>query len=360
MTTNRFLLIIPDISGFTEFVNTTEINHSQHIISELLELLIDSNELGMTVSEVEGDAILFFKKDPYPELNQIISQARTMFINFHNHLKKYESQRICNCGACSTAYKLSLKMIAHSGELGFIKVKGFQKPHGHNVILVHRLLKNNIENDEYLLLTEPLFEGWKNPELNGIAEWVEFKDGASTYEDLAKVDYKSISLSPLHRYVEEPAPVAIFSMMDKPLVGEIMINRPIEEVFEMVCNFENRLLWYKGIDHLVFKKNRVNRIGSTHQCLIGKNKLEFETVTGNFDPNSKVYGERTMQAPLAKEVVFYYILNEEGKSTRLRFECHYETQPPLQGLKSALFQLTFRRRIPRQLWSLKEACEKER
>ncbi|MGD9329449.1 MAG: hypothetical protein PVH48_10815, partial [Cyclobacteriaceae bacterium] len=30
------LILIPDISGFTEFVNNTEITHSQHIISEYL------------------------------------------------------------------------------------------------------------------------------------------------------------------------------------------------------------------------------------------------------------------------------------------------------------------------------------
>ena len=32
------LLYIPDISGFTEFVHQTEIEHSRHIVSELLEL----------------------------------------------------------------------------------------------------------------------------------------------------------------------------------------------------------------------------------------------------------------------------------------------------------------------------------
>jgi hypothetical protein len=44
------LLFIPDISGFTQFVHETEILHSGHIVAELLELLIDSDQLGMTVS----------------------------------------------------------------------------------------------------------------------------------------------------------------------------------------------------------------------------------------------------------------------------------------------------------------------
>ena len=56
---NRGLLFIPDISGFTRFVNETEINHSRLIIQELLEILINANELNLEISEIEGDAILF-------------------------------------------------------------------------------------------------------------------------------------------------------------------------------------------------------------------------------------------------------------------------------------------------------------
>ena len=55
-------ILIPDISGYTEFLTQTEIKHSSHIINELLEGIIASNRLGFHLSEVEGDAILFYKK----------------------------------------------------------------------------------------------------------------------------------------------------------------------------------------------------------------------------------------------------------------------------------------------------------
>ena len=48
---NQTLIFIPDISGFTEFVNNTAIEHSQHIISELMEIIIDSNKLNFSISE---------------------------------------------------------------------------------------------------------------------------------------------------------------------------------------------------------------------------------------------------------------------------------------------------------------------
>jgi Protein of unknown function (DUF2652) len=68
---NKGLLFIPDISGFTRFVSEMEIGHSRQIIQELLELLIDSNQLRLEVSEVEGDAILFYKFGETPNLEDI-------------------------------------------------------------------------------------------------------------------------------------------------------------------------------------------------------------------------------------------------------------------------------------------------
>ena len=60
------LLFIPDISGFTNFVSNTEVNHSKHIIKELLELLIKKNALNLKLAEIEGDALFFYKEKILP------------------------------------------------------------------------------------------------------------------------------------------------------------------------------------------------------------------------------------------------------------------------------------------------------
>ncbi|MBS1564922.1 MAG: DUF2652 domain-containing protein, partial [Bacteroidetes bacterium] len=66
---DRGLLFIPDISGFTRFVNQTEIGHSRMIIQELLEVLINANQVGLEISEIEGDAILFYKFGEAPPMD---------------------------------------------------------------------------------------------------------------------------------------------------------------------------------------------------------------------------------------------------------------------------------------------------
>ncbi len=43
----KVLFFIPDISGFTKFVAETEITHSRYIIKALLEVLVDSNSIGL-------------------------------------------------------------------------------------------------------------------------------------------------------------------------------------------------------------------------------------------------------------------------------------------------------------------------
>ena len=59
---DQSLLFLPDISGFTKFVQTTEVEHSQHVIAELLEILIGSNQIGLELAEIEGDALFFYKE----------------------------------------------------------------------------------------------------------------------------------------------------------------------------------------------------------------------------------------------------------------------------------------------------------
>jgi hypothetical protein len=139
------LLFIPDISGFTQFVNQTDIEHSRLIIQELLEILINANEIGLEISEVEGDAILFYKFGESPRLEDIYRQVEKMFTEFHRHLSMYDLTRFCQCKACRSAVHLSLKVITHYGEFTGYNVRSFNKLIGKDVIVAHQLLKNDID-----------------------------------------------------------------------------------------------------------------------------------------------------------------------------------------------------------------------
>lgn len=53
--------------------------------------------------------------------------------------------------------KLKLKIIVHSGEALFYKIEKFNELSGVDVIIVHKLLKNSVSQDEYILLTESAY-----------------------------------------------------------------------------------------------------------------------------------------------------------------------------------------------------------
>ena len=67
------LILIPDISGFTEYMSNSDLIHCRYIIAELLEVILNSNTLGLSVSELEGDAVLFYKFGKPPTLEKIIT-----------------------------------------------------------------------------------------------------------------------------------------------------------------------------------------------------------------------------------------------------------------------------------------------
>ncbi len=177
---NQGLLFIPDISGFTRFVNETDIGHGRMIIQHLLETLMDANQMELEVSEVEGDAILFYRIAERPEMHQLYAQVERMFRDFHDRIRAFEKERACACGACAGAAELTLKVVTHYGEFVGYSVKNFNKIMGKGVIEAHQLLKNDIAGHEYWLATEDLLEG-KAPVMH--APWMEWENSAKTTEN---------------------------------------------------------------------------------------------------------------------------------------------------------------------------------
>ncbi len=137
-------------------MNSVELEHSRHVIQELLEIIIENNMMELNISEVEGDAVLFYRFGDMPELNDLYNQVEKMFLVFHKHLLWYESMRTCHCKACVSVINLTLKVITHFGEFTEYKVGNFNKLIGRDIIVAHQLLKNEISNREYWLISGSL------------------------------------------------------------------------------------------------------------------------------------------------------------------------------------------------------------
>ncbi len=263
------LLFIPDISGFTKFVHETEISHSEHIIRELLESLIDANEMDLQISEIEGDAVLFYRVGKKPTVAETLAQVQRMYIKFHATLRKYESQRICQCGACIDANELALKFIIHYGNISINQIKSNSKLFGKDLIVAHRLMKNDIPLEEYVLITHQL--------LNACSSWVEIDQiaweaptqGNGNY-DFGTVKYCYLSLIPLEPHIPQPTieDYAPDPKMNKVLSVESVINAPIELAFDVVSDTHAKHLWLLHVTGSDKTNSKITKNGSTHRCIM--------------------------------------------------------------------------------------------
>ena len=154
-TTERGFLVLADISGFTAFVTTTELEHGPPIIAELLESVIERLSPPLEVQEVEGDAVFAFAVDdtvvPAASLLDVVDDAFAAFSARRSRLAADDS---CTCRACRSVDTLDLKVIAHHGAFLRQTVAGRRQLGGTDVILAHRLLKNGLARTGYLLLTD--------------------------------------------------------------------------------------------------------------------------------------------------------------------------------------------------------------
>jgi hypothetical protein len=261
------LLFMPDISGFTEFVSNTEIQHAQSIISELLEIIMESNQIDMQVNSIEGDAIFFYRFGKAPTLEQLLEQVQFMFLRFHKHLQLYDHDRICPCGACSGAKHLKLKFFVHYGELSSYSIKDHHQLFGRDVIILHRLMKNNLDKKEYTLLTNSVLEQHDPSERHSL-----YDDATPAMEqyDTGDIHFKVIDLTVLYQKLE-PVERTSIHLSDKTKVSfceERVLETPIEDVFLSIFDIPQRAHWMEGVTGIeMIQKPGVNRAGTIHRCI---------------------------------------------------------------------------------------------
>ena len=274
-------LFIPDISGFTRFVKQTEIQHSQHIIEELINLIVREGSNTFKVAEIEGDAVFFFKHEEKLSVDQVTSEARRIYLAFHQHLLNYQHRRICNCGACTSAANLELKFVVHAGEIGLANFSGDKgKPYGEAVIVAHRLLKTKIGHSEYLLFSESFageFEG----------------DGQDCYED-ADLGETHFSYTFLEAWKKEIKPLALETRntkFDVVATAHQVMPFSIDIIYDFIADFRYRSQWNKEADQILFDENQINQAGTEHLCIINGKELSLETIKPEVNTGQKSYGE---------------------------------------------------------------------
>ena len=311
---NKGLLFIPDISGFTRFVNETEIQHSRLIIQELLETLINANQLGLVVSEIEGDAILFYKFGDPPQLEELYRQVEKMFCVFHRSLMIYDHRRYCQCKACVSAADLSLKVITHYGEFADYNVMNFKKLIGKDLIVAHQLLKNEIEHHEYWLVTKSLVP---DSAPTTFAGWMEWNTGAKQTET-GEIPFLYTQLSQLkNELAPEQSPQLELSEKEKMVSVSQVYDTDIITLFHASGDFNNRSKWKVGVKRVEEVNHLLPRVGMRCRCILDNGEVTTYASSYFYQPDRIEFSETDEQ----KESSTYYTLERVGeKKTKLTLD----------------------------------------
>ncbi len=178
------LLMLVDISGYTKFMvsHDKELRHSQTIIGELLESLMHQVDVPLRISRIEGDALFLYAvksgdDDVWKRRSvSLVQRLLGLFQVFEERLVEIGAYSVCKCQACSEVGDLKVKIIAHSGEALFTHVGEYPTLSGVDVITVHRLAKNSVPEDEYVLMTEAAYNDLALPQGAVVREGVEEYD----------------------------------------------------------------------------------------------------------------------------------------------------------------------------------------
>jgi hypothetical protein len=172
MEIRRVILVIADISGYTRFIRFHKVSliHAEQIITELLESVISSVDWPLILHELEGDAVTFYAIEA--EGNSYASGVLEQVERCMEAFRKREAElisdcAICTCQACKRVGQLKIKTVLHRGEAAFTQLRQFTKVAGEDVILAHRLLKNDVPSNEYILMTEPFVQACPDSSLEG-------------------------------------------------------------------------------------------------------------------------------------------------------------------------------------------------
>lgn len=192
------LICIPDISGFTRFMRDVDFKLSSEVIPSLLNNIIYSNELQLKVSEIEGDAVLFYRTGTLPSLTELIDQCRNFYTEFYKQIQLLAEKHKDNEQGTDLPEMLGLKIILHFGnEIGKVQIGNRIKLMGEDVITAHRLLKNDIKIDEYILISETLLAQYRSNNLDEKFDWATLHESSIEAEHLGELKFNYIDLSPL-------------------------------------------------------------------------------------------------------------------------------------------------------------------
>jgi uncharacterized protein YndB with AHSA1/START domain len=273
-------LLIADISGYTEYLSTVEIDHAQDILADLMGTVVTSLRPSFRLAKLEGDAAFCFAPAEQVDGSVLLDLIEHCYFAFRRRRRDVRQATSCECNACMRIPDLNLKFVAHHGLALRQKMAGREELLGADVIVVHRLLKNDIVEKlhvpAYVALTEMLVQSMG---IDPVA--LQMVEQSETYEHLGEVRIWVHDLE--RRWQDEDARQRVFVDDASALYkGAVPIAAPPQVVWEFMTTPGRRMQWQAAggvtsVDEVVKPGGR-RGTGTVNHCMHGPEALIEEVL----------------------------------------------------------------------------------
>ena len=264
-------LLLADITGYTAYLQATELEHAQDVLADLLETLVQTLEPVFTLSKLEGDAAFAYAGDGGVSPTIILDTVEAGYFAFRRRLRDIDNATSCECNACVLIPQLDLKYFVHHGEYVVRKIARSEELTGTDVILVHRLMKGNAGSasgsSAFAAYTATTFEEFgMNPEILGFTLFTE------DLPDVGKVDVFVADMGARWEFEKERNRVFVTeSAADLSVSWTVPLPREI--LWDYITNPEKRSLWNDSIDSFAQMSEGRQETGAVNHCMHGSDVI---------------------------------------------------------------------------------------
>ena len=183
---NKGYFIITDISGYTEFLTKSELDHAQDALQSLFDVQLANIKHPFVISGFRGDAIFMYVPETnFVEPQSLLESLENLYFVFADTLRQMTFNTTCTCRACQNMSNLDLKMVVHYGEYAIQKPGDREELLGADVIVPHRMLKNHVIDE------------------TGIQSYALFSEAAATALTLTELAYPLVPHTETYEHLGE-------------------------------------------------------------------------------------------------------------------------------------------------------------
>ncbi|MEJ2266422.1 MAG: DUF2652 domain-containing protein [Anaerolineales bacterium] len=184
--TNKGYFIITDISGYTDFLTKSELDHAQAALQSLFDVQLAQIKHPFVISGFRGDAIFMYVPETnFVEPQALLESLEKLYFVFADTLRQMKFNTTCTCRACQNIANLDLKMVIHYGEYAIQKLADREELLGADVIIPHRMLKNHVI------------------EKTGIQSYALFSEAAAKALNLSELAYPLVAHTETYEHLGE-------------------------------------------------------------------------------------------------------------------------------------------------------------